>query len=84
MLHGYRPNLGNAIFKVIAVAMTASAFCLCSDPEFILSRKKLLWAYTGDTYNHDPEEVRKLFAEYGVSDVRIDSTETYIVAEIYL
>jgi SAM-dependent methyltransferase len=51
---------------------------------FILSTKQNYYGvYIGDTYNHDPDEVTRLFAEYGDSRVRMDSTNTYIVAEIY-
>ena len=51
---------------------------------FILSTNRDYYGvYIGDTYNHDPDEVERLFAEYGNSRVRMDSTDTYIVGEIY-
>jgi hypothetical protein len=51
---------------------------------FILSTKPNYYGvYIGDTYNHDPAEVGRLFAEYGHSRVRMDSTDTWIVGEIY-
>lgn len=51
---------------------------------FILSTKRDYYGvYIGDTYNHDPAEVERLFAEYGQSRVRVDSTDTYVVGEIY-
>ena len=51
---------------------------------FILSTNPAYYgAYLGGTYNHDPDEVARLFAEYSPSRVRMDSTNTYIIAEIY-
>ena len=51
---------------------------------FILSTKPGYYGvYLGDTYNHDPAEVERLFAEHGKSRVRMDGTNTYIVGEIY-
>jgi hypothetical protein len=51
---------------------------------FILSTKRDYYGvYIGDTYNHDPAEVERLFKEYGASRVRMDSTDTFIVGEIY-
>ncbi|RCK26745.1 hypothetical protein TH8_08560 [Thalassospira profundimaris] len=51
---------------------------------FILSTKEDYYGqYIGDTYNHDPEEIKHLFSEYGEHNVYIDSTNTYIVGELY-
>jgi hypothetical protein len=51
---------------------------------FILSTNKdYFGVYVGDTYNHDPEKVARLFAEFGTSRVAMDSTNTYVVGEIY-
>jgi hypothetical protein len=51
---------------------------------FILSTKRAYYGvYIGDTYNHDPAEVARLFAEYGDAWVRMDSADMYIVGEIY-
>lgn len=51
---------------------------------FILSTKaKYYGTYIGDTYNHDPAEVERLFDYYGAHRVKMDTTGGYIVGEIY-
>lgn len=63
----------------IMLSMTKKyfVFILTTNPDFY-------GRYIGDTYNHDPEEVRKLFQEYGDCNVRIDGTNTWLVAELFL
>ena len=47
------------------------------------TRKEYYGLFVGGSYYHDPKEIQLLFSEYGSSNVRMDSSNSYIVGEIY-
>jgi len=74
--HNYADKWREYLGKMMA--MTTKLFV------FILSTNKdYFGVYVGDTFNHDPKDVARLFAEFGTSRVTMDSTNTYVVGEIY-
>jgi SAM-dependent methyltransferase len=74
--HQYAGNWQKYLEKLLAITNKLFVFILST-------RKEFIGVYTGDTYNHDPEEVSRLFKEFGTSRVAMDSTGIWIVAELY-
>ncbi len=72
----YAGNWRQYLEAMLGITDKLFVFILSTHPDYY-------GLYMGDTYNHDPAEVERLFAEFGRSRVRMDSTNTYIVGEIY-
>ena len=48
------------------------------------SREDFFGLYTGASYHHSPNDLKKLFSRYGECNIRMDSTGLFVIAEIYL
>lgn len=73
--HAYAGHFREYLAKMLAI--TNQMFL------FIMWTRKPYGEYVGHTHCHDPAVIRDVFAEFGRSNVRMDSSGQYIVGEIY-